>query len=253
MRGHVRVDVLREADPDRDLDIPEALLDRDAAPQQIVPRGGAVGEPDRAPGALQVVAGIRHPVVGEGEPLPGVGVVRALPDERHDRPVPPLRLAVDVGEIEHLLLERRRRREEEEQVVPGLGCHLGVRPRDDVRERDVVDRDPDAFPLAPLLRPGVEPGVERGDEVAPGHDAQFPLLRPRHRGEQRAELARRGGGAGGARRELQEVAARQATPAVIGYPDPLAVRRILHPLHHPLRNAPRSGAIQTGRKRSNLA
>ncbi len=79
----------------------------------------------------------------------------------------------------------------------------------------VTTGDGDALALPPLRREGVEPPVVRRHEVAPGHDAQLPLLRARDGREQRAELPRGGRDPGGTRAELQEVAARDAAPAVV--------------------------------------
>src|SRR2546425_11497725 len=68
---------------------------------------------------------------------------------------------------EHLRLERPRWRQKLEQIVPLLRGDLGVGPRPEIGERDVVDRDFDAFGGSPVLRVLIEPHVLRGDEKAP--------------------------------------------------------------------------------------
>src|SRR5881397_1959367 len=169
---------------------------------EVLPRDGAVRHADLGPETLQVVPGVGHVVVAQAEPLARDRVVRAALAQVEDRPVLPLGLLDDVRHVEHLWLERARGREELEQVVPLLRRDLGVGPRPEVSEGDVVDCDLHAFRGPPVLGVLVEPPVVRGDEVAPLQDLErlLPALdpdrgtqgnggrRPRRRGDELAPV-----------------------------------------------------------------
>jgi len=147
-------------------------LDEGRRLDQIFPCRRAVRHPDLGPNGLQVVAGIGDVVVAEAEPLARHRVVGAALTQVEQRSVLPLGFLDHVGHVEHLRLERARGREELEQVVPLLRGDLGVGPRAEIGERDVVDRDFDTFGGSPVLRVLVEPDVVGGDEMAPLEDLE---------------------------------------------------------------------------------
>src|SRR3989475_4728053 len=230
MGGHVRVNVLREADPDRDLDFLVPALDLVAAPEQIVPCRRTIGIPCFRPYALQVVAGVDDPVVREAKVLARVRIVNAFSNQGDQRPVPPFRLAVDVRQIECLLLKRRWWRDEKVDVVSLLSGDFRIGPRDNVSEGDVVDGHLDALAVSPLHGHGVKPGIVRWDEVAPRHDPQFALLGPDDCCQERSEAAGRQAYAGRpGSAELEKLAPGESAPAIVGNADPFVSFAIVHP------------------------
>ena len=98
---------------------------------------------------------------------------RACVGEPQQAPEAVLALGHDVGQRRHVRLVRGRGITEREEVVALLGGDLGIGPRPQLGDRQVVDLDGDPVPLAPL--PGErlsEPVVVGGDEVRPLGDLQ---------------------------------------------------------------------------------
>ena len=167
--GHVGVDLVGHADAELD-----ALLGLDPATavEQLLVGAGAVRQPDLLPQALAVVAGVGGPSVAEPEVLVGGGVERAAGAEPDLLAEALHRLVLEVGQVEHALLQRRRREDELDQVVALAGGDLGRGPGQQLGLVDVVDAHVDAHLRAPVLGEGVEPGVVAGHEVAPLEDLQ---------------------------------------------------------------------------------
>ena len=105
-------------------------------------------------------------------------------------------VAHDVGHVEHLRLERTRWRQELKEVVTLLSRDLGVRPRREVRQGDMVYGDLDPLLRAPVLGVLVEPRVVGRDEMTPLNDLER-LLRPLDQdGGAKGHGGRRGAGRG---------------------------------------------------------
>ena len=87
-----------------------------------------------------------------------------------------LDLLDDLSVVDDAVFEPCLGREMAEDVVPTARGYLGLRPRREQREVDVVDLDIRVVRLPPLLRVGaVEPRVVRWNEVAPLDDAERVL------------------------------------------------------------------------------
>ena len=182
--GHVAVGLGREAEPGRD---PALLADLARALADELP--GVRPGPGLSPEIAPVVERRGGPALRQGEVLLGPGAERALLDEGREAPEPALALGHDVGQGRHVRLVPDRRLGEREEVVPLLRRDLGVGAHAELAQREMVDLDGDAVPLAPLAGElPVEPVVVGGNEVRPLGDAED---RRRRRGSPRE--ARRAG------------------------------------------------------------
>ena len=170
--GHVRVDVLREPDADRDLDLGVLLLDLGRGLDEVLPRARSARHPDLRPDRSDVVARVGHPHVGQGELLLREGVVGTALDQVDGRAVLLLDRPDNVSEIDHVLLEGACEAQEHVNVMSGLGGDLRRSPRHHVGEAHVIHDHVDTLRGAPPLGPGVEPLVVRRYEMAPLENPQ---------------------------------------------------------------------------------
>ena len=167
---HVRVELVRHAEPDRVSDLLE--LRRRLA--DVVP--GVGRDTDVEPEALPVLDRVGDVVVREAEVPLRLRVVRRLVGDVRHLPELLRHLLDQVVHRHHLLLQRRRREEELDEVVPASGRHLRGGRRRQQSVVDVVDVDLHVVLLAPRLDVGVvEPRVVRRHEVRPLEDLQVPL------------------------------------------------------------------------------
>ena len=152
--------------------------------------------PDRVPEVVPPDDRVRHVVVGHGEVLLRLRVVRRGLPERAVGPDLLLDLLDDRCVVDHLAFVRRHRVDGHEQVVPALGRDLRGRPRVEQRVVDVLHADLDVVALTPLLDPRVvEPVVVGRNEVDPLDDREVAFEGP-VRESHRARERERGGRAG---------------------------------------------------------
>ena len=170
-QGHVRVELVGHADPDR---VPDRLQLRRRV-EDVVPRVRRL-DSDLVEEVPAVVHGVRDEVLRESVPLLGLRVVAALVADLPDRPKMALDLLDDLLVVDDVVLKPRLRREMAEDVVAAPGRHLGLRPSRQQCQCDVVDADVRVVLGAPLLRVDVvEPRVVGWHEVAPLDDLECVL------------------------------------------------------------------------------
>ena len=226
--GHVRVELLGHADPDR---VAHCLEPRSCTADVLPAR-----RPDShlAPEIGAVVDGIRDVVVREAEVLLRSRVVGALPPDAAHLPDLPLDLLDEVVDRDHAILVRRRRREELEQVVAALSSHFRGGPGWKFGQVDVIDPNLGVVRLAPTLDVHVvEPLVVRRHEVTPLDDAErsgeLPVSESRHPSDGRLCPARPVDEDDGSQRgSPQELASREL---VVDLRDVDALPPVLHSDH----------------------